>query len=89
VKQDPNIENHHTSFIQDFDAFLQQQLDSIKKASKLLPEVSQFTFYVDGGLDLTKLEKNYTLTLFYMAQVYTKLNKNELAVNYCALTMQR
>jgi len=89
VKKETNLENHHTAFIQDFDQFLQQQLDSIKKASKTLPEVKQFTFFIDGGLDLLKLEKCYTLTLFYMAQVYTQLGKNDKAVHYCAMTMKR
>jgi hypothetical protein len=38
-----------------------------------MPGVSSFAFHIDGGLDMAKFEKNYTLTLFYMAQVYTKL----------------
>ena len=36
-----------------------------------------------------KLEKNHTLTLFYMAQVYTKMGENEKAVQNCADTMKR
>ena len=38
---------------------------------------------------MSKLEKNYTLTLFYMAQVYTKLNNTDKAVHFCAATMKR
>lgn len=45
--------------------------------------------HVAGGLDKSRIERNYTLTLFYLAQVYTKLNKTELAVQNCAETMKR
>ena len=48
-----------------------------------------FSFHIDGGIDKLKLERNYTLTLFYMAQVFTKLKKNEKAVSYWALTLKR
>lgn len=41
-----------------------------------------FSFFIDGGIDKTRVERNYTLTLFYMAQVYTRLQKNEKAVTY-------
>ncbi|TNV82669.1 hypothetical protein FGO68_gene10000 [Halteria grandinella] len=42
-----------------------------------------------GGFDKGRLEKNQTMTLFYLAQVHTKLGNNELAVQNCADTMQR
>jgi len=44
---------------------------------------------VAGASDKGKIEKNYTLTLFYLAQVYTKIGNTDLAVQNCADTMKR
>jgi hypothetical protein len=54
-----------------------------------LPCPQDFAFYINGGLDRAKLERNYTFTLFYLAQVYTKMGLNEKAVEFCAATMKR
>ena len=55
--------------------------------SKSFPQLlilghSSHSFYINGGIDKVKVERNYTLTIFYLAQVYAKLEKNEKAVNY-------
>lgn len=61
---------------------------SSKKATGL-PQTQDFAFFIDGGLDNVKLEKIHTLTLFFLAQVYTKLGQHTRAVGYCAETMKR
>ena len=43
---------------------------------------NQHVFYINGVIDFKLIETNYTLTLFYMAQVYTKLKHNDKAVTY-------
>jgi len=68
---------------------LKQFLRDCKTDIKFSHSNDTFQFYIDGGVDKTRVEKNYTLTLFYMAQVYTKLEKNEKAVTYCAQTVKR
>ena len=50
---------------------------------------NQHVFYINGVIDFKLIETNYTLTLFYMAQVYTKLKHNDKAVTYWAQTMKR
>ena len=50
---------------------------------------AHFSFYINSGLDLKKLETMYTQTLFILAQVYSKLENVEQGMNYCALTMKR
>mmetsp|Transcript_28882 Transcript_28882/g.51478 ORF Transcript_28882/g.51478 Transcript_28882/m.51478 type:complete len:551 (-) Transcript_28882:130-1782(-) len=49
----------------------------------------KFNFVIDGGLNGRKVEQNYTLTLFYLAQAYSKLGKKDEAAWYCVLTMSR
>lgn len=49
----------------------------------------QFNFVIDGGLNGRKVEQNYTLTLFYLAQAYSKQGKKDEAAWYCVLTMSR
>ncbi|XP_076099497.1 KIF-binding protein-like [Mytilus galloprovincialis] len=36
-----------------------------------------------------EFEKTYTLTLYYMAQVYAKLDEKELSAEYCQITLER
>lgn len=36
-----------------------------------------------------EFEKTYTLTLYYMAQVYAKRDEKELSAEYCQITLQR
>ena len=61
---------HNTSILNDFDQYLLSQLEQGRAGT---PVSSDFGFYINGGIDKSRLEKSYTMTLFYMAQVYTKL----------------
>ena len=54
-----------------------------------IPRKESFGFYIDGGVDKETLEKNYTLTMFYLAQVYAKLGEKEKGASYCAITLRR
>lgn len=49
----------------------------------------QFNFYYQGGNDFEQIEENHTLTLFYLAQAYTKINLKHKAAEYCGLTLKR
>ena len=48
-----------------------------------------FNFYIDGGLNKKGFEHNYTLTIFYYAQAFTKLGFRKKAIKYCSLTLKR
>lgn len=48
-----------------------------------------FNFYIDGGLNKKSFEHNYTLTIFYYAQAFTKLGFRKKAIKYCSLTLKR
>ncbi|CAG9330047.1 unnamed protein product [Blepharisma stoltei] len=54
-----------------------------------LTGTSGFHFIIDGGVNRCKIEQNYTLTLFYMAQEFAKLGEKEKSAMYCAETMKR
>jgi len=66
--------------MKNFDLFL------LKKSKG---EQENFSFYINSGLDLKKLEQKYTTTLFILAQVYSKLNNIDEGMKYCGITMQR
>ncbi len=55
--------------------------------SKEQPEF--FNFFIDGGLNRKTFEHNYTLTIFYYAQAFTKLNFRNKAIKYCSITLKR
>jgi tetratricopeptide (TPR) repeat protein len=48
-----------------------------------------FNFYIDGGLNKKSFEHNYTLTIFYYAQAFTKLGFRKKAIKYCSITLKR
>ena len=48
-----------------------------------------FSFYIDGGINKKNFEHNYTLTIFYYAQAFTKLGFRKKAIKYCSLTLKR
>jgi hypothetical protein len=48
-----------------------------------------FSFVVDGGINQKNFEHNYTLTVFYYAQAFTKLGFRKKAIHYCSLTLKR
>lgn len=43
----------------------------------------------EGGHDHEQIEDTYTLTLFYLAQAYTKLELKDKAAESCGRTLQR
>lgn len=60
------------SILNNFDLYLLKQSKG-KAESDEKGEDAHFSFYINSGLDLKKLESKYTTTLFIMAQVYSKL----------------
>lgn len=50
---------------------------------------AEFRFIIEGGVNPRKAEQNYTLTLFYMAQAYSKLGNKHKSAAYCAETLKR
>lgn len=48
-----------------------------------------FNFYYEGGNDFEQIEENHTLTLFYLAQAYTKIGLKHKAAEFCGLTLKR
>ena len=48
-----------------------------------------FSFIIDGGINNKNFEHNYTLTVFYYAQAFTKLGFRKKAIHYCSLTLKR
>ena len=79
------------SILNNFDLYLLKQSKGKAADSEDKPQIqdAHFSFYINSGLDLKKLESKYTQTLFIMAQVYSKLENVEQGMNYCALTMKR
>jgi hypothetical protein len=70
------LKNHASkSFTTNFNEFLSTGQD--------------FKFIIQGGINPFKLEQNYTFTLFYLAQAYSKMNQKDKAAGYCAETMRR
>jgi KIF-binding protein len=53
------------------------------------PKGRQFRFLYEGGSDHEAIEDAYTLTLFYLAQAYTKMELREQAAENCGRTLQR
>jgi len=52
-------------------------------------EKHTYHFFVDGVISQKHLERNYTLTIFYIAQAYQRLNFKNKAAGYCSLTLKR
>jgi hypothetical protein len=52
-------------------------------------KIEFFNFYIDGGLHKKNFEHNYTMTIFYYAQAFTKLGFRKKAIKYCSLTLKR
>ena len=53
------------------------------------PKGRTFKYLYEGGIDHEQLEDSYTLTLFYLAQAYTKLDFKEKAAESCGRTLER
>ena len=52
-------------------------------------EMEFFSFYIDGGINKKSFEHNYSLTIFYYAQAFTKLGFIKKAIKYCSLILKR
>ena len=52
-------------------------------------EMEFFGFYIDGGINKKNLEHNYTLTIFFYAQAFTKLGFRKKPIKYCSLILKR
>jgi hypothetical protein len=50
---------------------------------------ANFSFYINSGLDLKKLEAKYTTTLFVLAQIHSKLGNVEQGMTFCGMCMKR
>lgn len=57
--------------------------------NRLKSEGGRFEFFRGFGINKAKTESLYTLTLFYLAQAYTKVEQKEKAAFYCGNTMKR
>ena len=81
-----NLSNYN--FTNDFPKFMQKcaslNNDENSKEKNIL-----FSFVVDGGINQKNFEHNYTLTIFYYAQAFTKLGFRKKAIHYCSLTLKR
>lgn len=53
------------------------------------PRGRQFRSYYQGGTNQEELYNSNTLTLFYLAQTYTKLGLKDKAAENCGFTLQR
>ena len=52
-------------------------------------EIEFFSFYIDGGINKKNFENNYTSTIFYYAQAFTKLGFRKKAIKYCSLILKK
>ena len=78
-----NLSNYN--FTNDFAYFMNKccSLDEDKNNNE--PNIL-FSFIVDGGINKKNFEHNYTLTVFYYAQAFTKLGFRKKAIHFCSLT---
>ena len=81
-----NLSNYH--FTNDFPKFM-EKCASLNKDSNSNEKNILFSFVVDGGINKKNFEHNYTLTIFYYAQAFTKLGFRKKAIHYCSLTLKR
>ena len=81
-----NLSNYN--FTNDFAYFMNKccSLDEDKNNNE--PNIL-FSFIVDGGINKKNFEHNYTLTVFYYAQAFTKLGFRKKAIHFCSLTLTR
>ena len=52
-------------------------------------QIEFFSFYIDGGINKKRFEHNYSLTIFFYAQAFTKLGFGKKAIKYCSLILKR
>ena len=81
-----NLSNYN--FTNDFPKFM-EKCASLNKDGNSNEKNILFSFVVDGGINKKNFEHNYTLTIFYYAQAFTKLGFRKKAIHYCSLTLKR
>ena len=55
----------------------------------LAPEVSAFSFYINGGLDKRRLDKTYIETLKFLAQVHQHLGDTNSTIMLTATFLHK
>ena len=68
--EDQDVNLPSTSFNSDFKQHLLSQMTA---RVGLAPDVSAFSFYINGGLDKRRLDRTYIDTLKFLSQVYQHL----------------
>jgi tetratricopeptide (TPR) repeat protein len=74
-----NITNNFSTFMTNVSKDLNNETEKLEF----------FCFFIDGGLNRKAFEHNYTLTIFYYAQAFTKLGFRKKAIKYCSMTLKR
>lgn len=69
----------------DFSEFFTNFFSSETMPSKAV----NFNFFIDGGLNKSELEDNYTMTLFFLAQAYGRLDQRNKSMKYICHTLKR
>lgn len=82
-----NITNNFNTFMRNVSKDSSQS-DSAAAAAAA-ENLEFFNFFIDGGLNRKTFEHNYTLTIFYYAQAFTKLGFRKKAIKYCSMTLKR
>ena len=75
------------NFTNDFPKFMKSCCSNNEEGGN--HEMEFFSFYIDGGINKKSFEHNYTLTIFYYAQAFTKLGFRKKAIKYCSLILKR
>ena len=75
------------NFTNDFPKFMKSCCSNNEERGN--HEMEFFSFYIDGGINKKSFEHNYTLTIFYYAQAFTKLGFRKKAIKYCSLILKR
>jgi len=81
-----NITNNFNTFMSNVSKDLNNETISGAASTENL---EFFNFFIDGGLNRKTFEHNYTLTIFYYAQAFTKLGFRKKAIKYCSMTLKR
>ena len=81
-----NLSNYN--FTNDFAYFMNKCCSLDEDRNNNEPNIL-FSFIVDGGINKKNFEHNYTLTVFYYAQAFTKLGFRKKAIHFCSLTLTR
>lgn len=84
----------NTSFIQDFSLHLVSQIQSkteaqTRKSIGLVPETKAFSFYINGGLDKQKLERNNIETMRSMQFLYKTTGDEEQSIHLTAKVLHK